>query len=54
MHDETWRQVKNRYRREAMAMRSIDAHAHFTRGDFASLLARNVVSDMRAALATAR
>ena len=31
-------------------MRSIDAHAHFTRGDFASLFARNVVSDMRAAL----
>lgn len=50
VHDETWQQVKNRYRREAMAMRSIDEHAHFTRSDFASLLARNVVSDMRAAL----
>lgn len=50
VHDETWQQVKNRYRREAMAMRSIDEHAHFTRSDFASLLARNVASDMRAAL----
>jgi rhamnosyltransferase len=50
VHDETWQQVKNRYRREGMAMRSIDEHAHFTRSDFASLFARNVVSDMRAAL----
>jgi hypothetical protein len=33
-----------------MALRSIDQHAHFTRGDFATLLARNVASDMRAAL----
>ena len=50
VHDEAWEQVRNRYRREAMALRSIDGHAHFTRGDFASLLARNVVSDLRAAL----
>jgi rhamnosyltransferase len=50
VHDEAWEQVRNRYRREAMAMRSIDHHAHFTRSDFASLFARNVVSDMRAAL----
>ena len=50
VHDETWQQVRNRYRREAMAMRSIEAHAHFTRGDFASLFARNAFSDMRAAL----
>ncbi len=49
VHDETWQQVMNRYRREAMAMRSIDEHANFTRGDFAWLFARNVVSDMRAA-----
>lgn len=49
VHDEAWEQVRNRYRREAMAMRSIDGHAHFTRGDFAQLLARNVVSDLRAA-----
>jgi rhamnosyltransferase len=49
VHDETWEQVRNRYRREAMALRSIDEHAHFTRGDFASLLARNVLADLRAA-----
>jgi rhamnosyltransferase len=50
VHDETWQQVRNRYRREAMAMRSIDEHAHFTLSDLASLLARNVASDLRAAL----
>ncbi len=49
VHDESWEQVRNRYRREAMALRSIDGHARFTRGDFASLLARNVVADLRAA-----
>lgn len=49
VHDEAWEQVRNRYRREAMALRSIDEHARFTRGDFASLFARNVVSDLRAA-----
>jgi len=48
-HDERWAQVRNRYRREAMAMRSIDEHSRFTRGDFVRLLARNVVSDLRAA-----
>jgi glycosyltransferase involved in cell wall biosynthesis len=49
VHDETWEQVQTRYRREAMALRTIDEHAHFTRGDFVRLLARNVVSDIRAA-----
>jgi rhamnosyltransferase len=49
VHDETWEQVQARYRREAMAMRSIDEHSHFTRGDFVRLLARNVLFDMRAA-----
>lgn len=45
VHDESWEQVANRYRREAIAMRRIDEHARFTRSDFARLLARNVVSD---------
>jgi rhamnosyltransferase len=49
VHDETWEQIQNRYRREAMALRSIDEHAHFSRGDFVRLLARNVLSDVRAA-----
>ena len=49
VHDESWAMVKNRYRREAMAMRSIDEHPHFSRGDFVSLLARTALSDARAA-----
>ena len=49
VHDETWEQVQNRYRREAIAMRSIDEDAKFTRFDFASLLVRNVASDISAA-----
>jgi len=49
VHDESWPLIQNRYRREAMAMRLIDEHAHFDRGDFASLLARTVLSDARAA-----
>lgn len=50
VHDEPWEQVRNRYRREAMAMRSIDEHASFSRVDFVTLLARTVASDARAAL----
>jgi len=49
VHDETWKQVQDRYRREAMAMRLIEEHAQFTRGDLARLLTRNVLSDVRAA-----
>lgn len=49
VHDEGWPQVQNRYRREAIAMRAIDEHSRFTRVDLVTLLARNVVSDLRAA-----
>lgn len=49
VHDETWEQIHTRYRREAIALRLIDEHAHFTRGDFVRLLARNLLSDVRAA-----
>lgn len=50
VHDETWDQVQNRYRREAIAMRAIDEHAKFTTLDLVWLLTRNVVSDCGAAL----
>lgn len=49
VHDETWEQVQNRYRREAIAMRSIDEHAKFTRVDLLQLLYRTVLADMRIA-----
>ena len=45
LHDETWDQVQNRYRREAIAMRAIDEHAKFSRLDFCWLLAQHVFSD---------
>lgn len=51
VHDESWAQVMNRYRREAIAMRSIDEHAGFTRLDLVTLLARNIVSDLGSASA---
>jgi glycosyltransferase involved in cell wall biosynthesis len=45
LHDETWEQVQNRYRREAIAMRAIDEHAKFTRLDLGWLLLQHVLSD---------
>lgn len=50
VHDETWAQVRNRYRREAMAMRVIDDHVNFTLLDFLWLLPSNIVADFGAAL----
>lgn len=49
VHDETWEQVQNRYRREALALKRIDPHTHFSRVDFIKLLVANVVADLRAA-----
>jgi glycosyltransferase involved in cell wall biosynthesis len=45
LHDETWDQVQNRYRREAIAMRDIDEHAKFSRLDLGWLLLQHVISD---------
>lgn len=50
VHDETWPQVRNRYRREAMAMRVIDNSANFTLLDFLWLLPSNIIADLGAAL----
>jgi glycosyltransferase involved in cell wall biosynthesis len=49
VHDETWSQIRNRYRREAIALRAIDAHARFSLADFVRLMAKNVGADLRAA-----
>jgi rhamnosyltransferase len=49
VHDETWAQVHNRYRREAIAMRRIDEHARFTIFDFVGLLGSNIAADIGAA-----
>lgn len=47
VHEETWTQVYNRYRREAMAMRRIFPHTHFGLIDFWRLLIANIVCDWR-------
>lgn len=46
IHEETWRQVYNRYRREAMALRRIDPQAHFGLLDFLRLFPANVLADL--------
>ncbi|MEM9084368.1 MAG: glycosyltransferase family A protein [Pseudomonadota bacterium] len=50
IHEETWAQVRNRYRREAIALRNIDSAAHFSFTDFVGLFTANVTSDFRVAL----
>lgn len=49
VHEETWGQVRNRYRREAIALRNIDNAASFGSQDFLRLFLANVVSDLRMA-----
>ena len=54
VHDESWRQVLNRYRREAMALKKIAPDEHFGLADFVGCLASNVFSDLRHAHREAR
>lgn len=49
VHEETWPQVRNRYRREAMALRRINAESHFSILDFCRLFTANIVMDAIAA-----
>ncbi len=49
VHNETWSQVRNRYRREAIAMRQIDENASFGRLDFLRYLLVSALSDLRIA-----
>ena len=50
VHDETWAAIRNRYRREAMAMKQIDEHARFSMWDFATLFIKNCAADYREAM----
>lgn len=50
VHDESWASVRNRYRREAMALRRIDQAAHFGMFDFVRSLSANIISDLMEAL----
>ena len=49
VHDESWGRVRNRYRREAMALRSIEPGLRFSILDFATLTVRTVIADSRQA-----
>ncbi|MBC2835117.1 glycosyltransferase [Paragemmobacter straminiformis] len=49
VHQETWSRVRNRYRREAIALRTIEPVIRFSFVDFLSLTVRNVASDMKTA-----
>jgi glycosyltransferase involved in cell wall biosynthesis len=51
VHNERYRQIYNRYRREAMALKRIRPAEHFNLSDFARLLLTNVASDSRHAWA---
>ncbi len=54
VHEENWATVRNRYRREAMAMRRIDENVTFGFLDMLRLLPANIASDLWHALAEAR
>jgi glycosyltransferase involved in cell wall biosynthesis len=45
IHDENWAQVRRRYEREAIALRSITPEIHMTFGDFVRCLIAGVLSD---------
>jgi glycosyltransferase involved in cell wall biosynthesis len=49
IHDETWRQVRLRYEREAIALQRIMPEVHFSLLDFLVYYVRALVSDMGAA-----
>ncbi|WP_448335867.1 glycosyltransferase [Bellilinea sp.] len=51
VHQETWRGIYNRYRREGMAFKQIYPQEHFRFTDFVRLWVSNVWSDWRAAAA---
>jgi rhamnosyltransferase len=50
IHDETWGQVKNRYEREAYALKEIMPDVHFSFSDFIRYYISGVMSDCAAAI----
>jgi len=52
IHEESWYQVRNRYMREALALRTIEnGHVRFTAWDALKLFVQNAYADMKAARA---
>jgi len=54
VHEETWRQIYNRYRREAIAMRHILPQERFTLLDLLRLCTAGIARDVRAAWAAGK
>lgn len=50
IHDESWRQVRIRYEREAYALQKIEPGVHFHIHDFLRFFFAGVIQDMRAAV----
>lgn len=50
IHDETWRQVKWRYEREAIALQKIDPSLHMSRRDLARCIVSSILLDSGAAI----
>ena len=50
IHDETWRQVRVRYEREAYALNQIMPQMHFSFGDFFRYFTSSIFSDFGAAI----
>lgn len=50
IHDETWKQIFNRYYREAIALSKIDNNIQLNLRNILYLLAKNIVSDFKEAL----
>jgi len=46
VHEETWRKIKNRYEREAIALKTILPNVHFNKLDFVKLFVSNTISDL--------
>ena len=49
VHEETNKQLYNRYRREAIALKAVMPHEQFNFVDFCRMLTTNIISDIRAA-----
>lgn len=54
LHDESWRTIRNRFEREAIALQGIMPQVHVTFGDFARYVTSAVLLDFGAALQEGR
>lgn len=50
VHEESWSRIRNRYRREAIALRQIEPGIRFSWRDFLTLTTQNIAIDLREAL----